>query len=144
MQIIFVKNGMSAGPTQKHDPVTIIRNWCQWNNEKRAEDVAGLYAEDAVLQPTFSNHVLMNDELRLQYFTSLGERKGLEVFLHEKTLKIRNLGAFICVASGIYRFSFEIDEEPLTFEARFTWVMDLSKDRPIQHHHSSQVPRTLG
>ena len=135
---------MSSSSSYKHDPVTIVKNWCEWNNAGRAEDVALLYGENAVLLPTFSPHVITNDAGRIEYFQTLGARKGLAISLHEKTLKVRDLGAGIHVASGIYRFSFEVDDEPLTFEARFTWVLDLTKDRPIQHHHSSQVPRTLG
>ena len=135
---------MSSSSNYKHDPVTIIKNWCEWNHAGLAQDVAHLYAENAVLLPTFSPHVITSDAGRMEYFQTLGARKGLSISLHEKTLKVRDLGAGIHVVSGIYRFSFEIDDEPLTFEARFTWVLDLTKDRPIQHHHSSLVPRTLG
>jgi len=31
----------------------------------------------------------------------------------------------------------------LNFEARFTYVVDLSKASPIMQHHSSQIPRML-
>jgi hypothetical protein len=134
---------MSETSIHKHTAVGVINNWVEWNNAGDFRKVASLYSEEAVLQPTFSPHVLSTEEGRLKYFESLASRKGIQVSLHEKTLKIRPLSDSIQVASGIYRFSFEIDDEPLTFEARFTWVLDLSCDRPVKHHHSSQVPRTL-
>ncbi len=122
----------------------VIRKWVEAINGGRPEEAAALYASDAMLLPTFSTHAMDNKAGRDEYFQMLASRQGLSVSLHEKTLRVRCLSESVQIASGIYRFSFEIDGEPLTFEARFTWVMDFSKPRPIQHHHSSQVPRTLG
>jgi len=126
------------------DALSVIRRWVALVNEGRARDVAALYSNEALLLPTFSPHALVTDAGRIGYFETLATRQGMQVSMHEKTLRIRSLTDEIKVASGIYRFSFEIDEEPLTFEARFTCVMDMSLEQPIQHHHSSQVPRTLG
>jgi hypothetical protein len=122
----------------------VVEKWVAAINAGKAEDAAALYAADALLLPTFSTHALDGEEGRLDYLQSLASREGLRVSMHEKTLRVRCLPGSIQIASGIYRFSFEIDGEPLTFEARFTWVMDVSRERPIQHHHSSQLPRTLG
>jgi hypothetical protein len=122
----------------------VVKKWVDSINSGSPEDAAALYSEDALLLPTFSTHALDSEAGRLDYFKTLASRQGLSVALHQKTLRIRSLAGHIQIASGIYKFSFEIDGEPLTFEARFTWVMDFSKPRPIQHHHSSQVPRTLG
>ena len=122
----------------------VIRKWVEAINGGRPQEAAALYASDAMLLPTFSTHAMDNKAGRDEYFQMLASRQGLSVSLHEKTLRVRGLSDSVQLASGIYRCSFEIDGEPLTFEARFTWVMDFSKPRPIQHHHSSQVPRTLG
>jgi hypothetical protein len=122
----------------------VVKMWVEAINGGRPQEAAALYAGDALLLPTFSTHALDTGTGRDEYFQMLASRQGLSVSLHEKTLRIRCLSESVQIASGIYRFSFEIDGEPLTFEARFTWVMDFSKPRPIQHHHSSQVPRTLG
>lgn len=124
--------------------VGVVKTWLAAINSGRPQDAAALYADDALLLPTFSTHALDAEAGRDEYLRSLASRQGLSVSLHEKTLRIRFLSASVQIASGIYRFSFEIDGEPLTFEARFTWVMDFSKQCPIQHHHSSQLPRTLG
>jgi hypothetical protein len=63
--------------------------------------------------------------------------------LHENTLRIHELGEGKELVSGIYRFEFKIDREPLVFEARFSLVIDRASPSPILHHHSSQLPRTL-
>lgn len=122
----------------------VVRRWVEAINRGRPQEAAALYTGNALLLPTFSTHALDTEAGRNEYFQMLASRRGLSVSLHEKTLRIRCISESVQIASGIYRFSFEIDDEPLTFEARFTWVMDFSKPRPIQHHHSSQVPRTLG
>jgi len=49
----------------------------------------------------------------------------------------------IWTMSGIYNWRFIVDGELLNFEARFSYLVDLSKSSPIIHHHSSQIPRML-
>ena len=45
--------------------------------------------------------------------------------------------------NGNYLWDMVIDGETLSFEARFSYVLDLESPAPIMHHHSSQVPRVL-
>ena len=54
-----------------------------------------------------------------------------------------NLQIADLMVNGIYDFQFLMDGTLLTFPSRFTFVIDLEKESPILHHHSSQVPRTL-
>lgn len=127
-----------------HQPAReIIRRWVESLNNGQSSAAAGLYVEDAILLPTFSSHALTDSGRRLDYFKSLVGRPGLRVELHEATLRFHPLPAGIVIASGIYRFSFSVDGEPLAFEARFTIVMCPDDPKPIRHHHSSQVPRGL-
>lgn len=126
------------------DAAAVVARWVEMVNSGDVGGVAGLYADHSVMLPTFSPHAIHTQEQREDYFRSLASRKGLQVFLHEKTLRVRALSQTIKVASGIYRFCFEVDDEPLAFEARFSYALDVSKPRPIKQHHSSQVPRTLG
>lgn len=129
---------------QDLDAVAVVRRWVEMVNSGDIRGVAGLYADEAVMLPTFSPHTINTREQREGYFRSLASRKGLQVSLHEKTLRVRALSETIKVVSGIYRFCFEVDDEPLAFEARFSYALNVSKPRPIKQHHSSQVPRTLG
>ena len=126
------------------DAATVVTRWMDYVNVGDVAGVTSLYATHAVLLPTFSPHTLTTEEQREEYFKSLASRKGLKVSLHAKTLRVTPLSETVKVASGIYRFSFEVDDEPLTFEARFSFAMNITKPHPIKHHHSSQVPRTLG
>lgn len=111
-------------------------------NARDLAQVLALYAEDAVLLPTFSPHALRTPADRRRYFEQLTVRPGLAVTLHAKTLRVLAIAPDLEVASGIYRFQVEIDDEPLVFEARFTFVVSPGS-APVRHHHSSQIPRTL-
>jgi hypothetical protein len=121
----------------------VIQRWLDAVNHHRLDDVLSLYAPQARLLPTFSPHTLKTDESRHGYFHLLATRQGMEVSLHEKTVHVEPVAPGIEIANGIYRFQFPIDDEPLVFEARFSFLIDLNKPAPILHHHSSQIPRTL-
>ncbi|WP_200272227.1 nuclear transport factor 2 family protein [Luteolibacter pohnpeiensis] len=116
--------------------------WIHGINQGETEKVLELYSADAVLLPTFSSRTIANEEGRRRYFERLASRDELSVSLHEKTVRSQTVGS-MDVISGIYCFRFAIDGEILSFEARFTFAMDLTQGSPIVHHHSSQVPRQL-
>jgi hypothetical protein len=120
----------------------ICESWVNALNTGRLADVLALYAEDAVLLPTFSPRVLRTAERRREYFERLSAQPGLNVSLHENTLRVQNVGT-LEICSGIYLFRMEIDEAMLSFEARFSYVIDPQAAHPILHHHSSQIPRNL-
>ena len=124
-------------------PKDILEQWMQAVNEGDVESLLGLYDENAVLIPTFSNRLLNTPEKLRDYFEKLGSREELSIALHEKTLIIQKLGNQIYSLSGIYNWRFAVDGELLNFEARFSYLIDISKANPILHHHSSQIPRTL-
>lgn len=107
------------------------------------EGLLGLYDSQAVVIPTFSNRLLNTPDKLREYFVRLGSRAGLSVTLHKKTLIVQDLQNQIFTLSGIYNWRFVIEGELLNFEARFSYVIDLSRSSPILHHHSSQIPRTL-
>ncbi len=103
-----------------------------------------LYSENSVLMPTFSPHAAKTKEDLIRYFTQLYSREELHVKLHENTLDCLQTGEQSYVVNGIYEFKFSVDGTLLTFPSRFTFVLNLGQESPIQHHHSSQIPRTLG
>ena len=97
----------------------------------------------AVLIPTFSNRLLGKPETIRDYFERLSTREELSIALHEKTLGVTPLGNQLFAMQGIYCWRFAIDGELLSFEARFSYMLDLARAKPIVHHHSSQIPRML-
>lgn len=126
-----------------NNPRSILDKWMQVVNSADADAILNLYDPNAVLIPTFSNRVLNTPEKLRDYFEALGSRPELSIALHDKTLITQELGNQIYVFGGIYNWRFAVDGEVLNFEARFSYVMDLTKPAPIVHHHSSQIPRTL-
>lgn len=124
-------------------PKDVLEQWMQAVNNGDVESLLSLYDEKAVLIPTFSNRLLNTPDKLREYFKKLGSRKELSIALHEKTLIIQDLQNDISLLSGIYNWRFDVDDEVLNFEARFSYILDLSKPNPILHHHSSQIPRTL-
>lgn len=131
-----------TSPTYR-DSREVIQRWVDAVNGRRLDEVLSLYAHDCCLLPTFSPHTLKTGTSREDYFRLLASRPGMGVSLHERTIQIQVVGPKLEIASGIYRFQFEIDGEPLVFEARFSFLIDLSRTAAILHHHSSQIPRTL-
>jgi len=125
------------------DARDLVHAWMSAVNSRQIADVLSLYADDAVLLPTFSPNTIRTEEARRSYFEQLAARPGLSVSLHEKTLRVQPVFGRVEIASGIYRFHVEIDGEPLVFEARFSFLVDTARPKPVLHHHSSQIPRTL-
>ncbi|WP_201522754.1 nuclear transport factor 2 family protein [Aliarcobacter butzleri] len=125
------------------NPKDILEQWMQSINNGNVENLLSLYDKDAVLIPTFSNRLLNTPDKLKNYFEKLESREELSIALHEKTLLIQELKNEIYSLSGIYNWRFAVDGELLNFEARFSYIIDLSKPNPILHHHSSQIPRTL-
>ncbi len=124
-------------------PQDVLEQWMQAVNNGDVEGLLGLYDSQAVLIPTFSNRLLNKQDKLRDYFEKLGSREELSIALHEKTLIVQELKNPIFSLSGIYNWRFIVDGELLNFEARFSYVIDLSKPSPILHHHSSQIPRML-
>ncbi len=125
------------------NPLDILELWMQAVNNGDSGALLALYDSNAVLVPTFSNRLLNTPDKLRAYFEKLGSREELSIALHEKTLITQALHDQIYALSGIYNWRFAIDGELLNFEARFSYVLDLSKPNPILHHHSSQIPRML-
>lgn len=124
-------------------PNDLLAEWARLVNERRLQGVLALYDDSAVLIPTFSNRLLNTPERIGEYFETLCSRDGLELSLHEKPRLVTPLGGGLYALSGIYRWRFAVEGEPLDFEARFGFVLDLERRAPILHHHSSQIPRML-
>jgi hypothetical protein len=124
-------------------PEEILEQWMAAVNESNVEKLMALYDEQAVLIPTFSNRILNNPQKIQEYFEKLGSREELSIALHQNTLIIQPLGNEIYALCGIYCWRFAIDGELFSFEARFSYLLNLRLERPIIQHHSSQIPRML-
>jgi len=124
-------------------PEDILKKWMNAINKGDIEGILALYSKNAVLIPTFSNRLLNNPREIREYFVRLRSRSKLSVSLHDKTLIVRSIKNDMYALFGIYCWLLDIDGEPLRFEARFSYILDLALSSPIIHHHSSQIPRML-
>jgi len=121
----------------------ILQEWMKGINTADVEKLLSLYNDEAVLIPTFSNRLLDTKEKIKDYFEKVGSKEQLSIALHDNTVITQEVGKDLFCVSGIYNWRFDIDGELFNFEARFSYIFDLTKEKPILHHHSSQIPRTL-
>jgi len=124
-------------------PYELINRWMQGVNEADVELLSSLYDANALLIPTFSNHMLKTPEQIRGYFERLASREGLSISLHEKLFTVQPINGSFYTMSGLYNWQFIVDDELLNFEARFSYFIDAVNPRPILHHHSSQIPRMI-
>lgn len=124
-------------------PEKILKTWMSHINQADIESLLALYDPNAVLIPTFSNRLLNSPEKIRKYFETLGGREELSIALHEKTLVVQPIRDNLYSMCGIYCWRFAVEGELLSFEARFSFIIDPALPSPIIHHHTSQIPRTL-
>jgi len=124
-------------------PEKILDQWIEYVNKLDVENVIKLYDYKSTLFPTFAQNSLSTPQQIKEYFNQLSARKNMRVDLHAETLRKYDMGANKYILTGIYSFHFIVDDESLTFPSRFTFILDMLRENPILHHHSSQIPRTL-
>ena len=124
-------------------PRRVLDVWTSGVNSGALDQVVELYDEGAVLFPTFSNRSFSDPPGIRAYFEKLFRHEEVQISLQEETLVTQALLESIYSMNGNYLWDMVIDGETLSFEARFSYVLDLESPAPIMHHHSSQVPRVL-
>lgn len=124
-------------------PSDVLEIWINGIFRRDIEQVLSLYDPSAVLIPTFSDRILDSPIKIREYFEKVLARKGLEISLHEKSLHQQFFSPAFCILSGIYTWKFFVEEEKITYEARFSFVLKTDQEAPILHHHSSQIPRAV-
>ena len=117
------------------DPILALFD--KWNSALATgepEQVASLYAPNAILLPTVSNQVRHNHAEIADYFVNF-LKKGPQGVIDEAN--VRTFGD-IAINSGVYTFSFS---DGAKVQARFTFVYRWTgQDWLIIEHHSSAMP----
>ena len=122
------------------NPREVLTLWMTRVNSLAVDDLLALYDDGAVLLPTFSD-CLLTDQAGLRgYFEELCSHGKVEVSLDESSVLEQSFSNGLHALSGIYSWRFDKSGQAHTFEARFTFVLNLSQKSPILHHHSSQLP----
>ncbi len=122
-----------------HEIQALFEKWNQALQSGDPEQVASLYAPDAVLLPTVSNQVRRNRQEIKDYFHMFLARRP------KGRIDWSNIRIFedIAINSGIYTFELSPPgQDPLSVQARYTFVYRWSTDRwLIIEHHSSVMPQ---
>ena len=121
-------------------PEDILHRWVDGVNRGEVQSVAELYDDDSVLVPTFCPDTLYTRPRVEGYFQNLAKQGGAQVILDEDSVTTRALGGACYLLTGQYVFRMGTGDAAAACSSRFTMVIDVSKARPILHHHSSQRP----
>jgi uncharacterized protein (TIGR02246 family) len=114
------------------------KTWGQALAGRNPQQIAALYAPEAVLLATFTNELDTAPEI-LEYFTGLTKREGLNVQFDEQNIRILN--EHTASNSGLYTFSFVEDGKTVSVPARYTFLYEKRGDQwLIVEHHSSVRP----
>ncbi|MGE3714706.1 MAG: nuclear transport factor 2 family protein [Alphaproteobacteria bacterium] len=113
----------------------------EWVAAIEARDVArtvALYDKDSVMLSAFAIDPITTHEGLTQYYTKVVGEPGIRIVVSKQD--IRNFGN-VAVNTGLYRFQYTQDGEPMDIPARFSFVyVKTVDDWKIISHHSSIVP----
>ena len=127
--------------SRDQSPETIVDHWAEYFNNGNLERLLDMYHEEATLLPTFSPNLLSTPEQIEEYFVRTIEHQASVEIDDGKTIK-NKLSENIYLMTGFYIFYFNNDRKR-EVKSRFTFLIDLSTEKPIQHHHSSQLSESL-
>jgi uncharacterized protein (TIGR02246 family) len=118
----------------RNEVIALFEEWNKALKTGDPEQVAGLYAPEAILVPTMSNRVRHDHDEIKDYFTHFLLKKPVGTII-ESNVRIYDE---LAINSGLYKFTFQ---DGSIVPARFTFVYTCTGERwLIIEHHSSQMP----
>ena len=123
--------------SRDQSPETIVDHWAEYFNNGNLERLLDMYHEEATLLPTFSPNLLSTPEQIEEYFVRTIENQASVEIDNGRTMK-KKLSENMYLMTGFYIFYLDNDRKR-EFKSQFTFLIDLTTERPIQHHHSSQI-----
>ena len=123
--------------SRDQSPETIIDHWAKYFNNGNLERLLDMYHIEATLLPTFSSNLLSTPEQIKEYFVRTIENQTSVEIDNGRTIK-KKLSENMYLMTGFYIFYLDNDRKR-EFKSQFTFLIDLTTERPIQHHHSSQI-----
>ena len=119
-------------------PENVIEKWADYFNAGDLEGITSLYHRDSTLLPTFLPKLLSSKEQISGYFIAAIEGKAsIEVNVGQSIKKVISEDIYLMTGSYIFYLPSKGEEK---YESWFSFLIDLSVDSPIRHHHSSRVP----
>ena len=119
-------------------PENVIEKWADYFNAGDLEGITSLYHRDSTLLPTFLPKLLSSKEQISGYFIAALEGKAsIEVNISQSIKKVISEDIYLMTGSYIFYLPSKGEEK---YESWYSFLIDLSVDSPIRHHHSSRVP----
>jgi len=123
---------------RSQSPENIVNHWVEYFNNGNLECILDMYHEGATLLPTFLPNLLTTPEQIEDYFVRTIEGQASVEIDDSKTIN-KKLSENIYLMTGVYIFCLN-KKNDTKYLSWFTFLIDLSVDSPIRHHHSSRVP----
>jgi len=124
--------------SRDQSPEIIINHWAEHFNNGNLESLLDMYHEEATLLPTFLSKALSTREQIEDYFIKTIEGQASVEIDDSKTIN-KKLSENMYLMTGRYTFCLKTKDN-IKYLSWFTFLIDLSVDSPIRHHHSSRVP----
>ena len=125
-------------PEDLNQPLLIIDQWASFFNNGDLDGIMNLYHDNSTLLPTFLPNLLSTPEQIENYFVRTIDGQASVEIDDSQTIK-RKLSENMYLITGSYIFCLK-KENNTKYLSWFTFLIDLSVDSPIRHHHSSRVP----
>ncbi len=119
-------------------PENVIEKWANYFNAGDLEGITSLYHKDSTLLPTFLPKLLASKEQISGYFIAAIEGKAsIEVNVSQSIKKVVSESTYLMTGTYVFCLPSKGGEK---YESWYSFLIDLSDDSPIRHHHSSRVP----
>ena len=119
-------------------PENVIEQWANYFNNADIKGILSLYDDSATLLPTFLPKLLSsNNEIKGYFEVAFNGDASVEVNVEDAIIKGLPGNNFLITGSYIFCLGSKGDKMYLSW---YSFLIDLSIDSPIRHHHSSRVP----
>ena len=119
-------------------PENIIEQWANCFNNADMKAILSLYHEHAALLPTFLPKLLeSNNEIKGYFDVAFNGGASVEINVKDAIKKKLSGDIFLMTGSYVFCLGSKGGKKYLSW---YSFLIDLSDDLPIKHHHSSRVP----
>jgi len=119
-------------------PENIIEQWADYFNNADMKAILNLYHDHATLLPTFLPRLLAsNNEIKGYFDVAFNGDASVEVNVKDAIKKKLTENIFLMTGSYVFCLG---NKEGKKYLSWYSFLIDLSDDSPIKHHHSSRVP----
>ena len=114
----------------------ILLKWEEYFNNQNLKDILNLYHPKSSLIPTLSSSILFDHNDIKKYFIFLFKEQKGSVNIQNESIVEQKIVEKVYLSIGNYIFYLSQGRE---YPARFSFILDISLENPIKHHHSSQI-----